>query len=366
MSNNFCNKTSKFLAGAGWDKYCVNPLAQDASARSYFRLTRDNSSAILMQAPTNTKSETCPDYADEKQRKQLGYAAEARLADNDCGAFVCIANQLTIRGFSAPHVLAADIKSGLILLEDLGKQSFFDILQNQPEQEEPIYKAATSMLAALTRCSFSKEFIYQNQKWPVLPYDKQALLAETDLLIKWYLPFLGIDLSKQQAAQLQGAWGKVLDPVMQTAPVLVLRDFHAQNLIWMQKREGVANIGLLDFQDAVFGHAAYDLVSLLQDARRDVTASLEQPMISRFIIAAKISDPEGFRTAYHILGAQRAAKILGIFVRLAKRDGKQHYLDLLPRVERHFIQNLKNPVLQPIAEILKPVLDNINSRLVDE
>jgi len=195
-----------------------------------------------------------------------------------------------------------------------------------------------------------------------LQYDIHALLAETDLLVDWYLPYVGVTVDDDLHQQLHVAWSQVLKPLLQQPEILVLRDFHADNLLWLPDRGRIANIGLLDFQDAVFGHPAYDLVSLLQDARRDVSPELEQPLIASFVEQAKLTDLAEFTKSYHILGAQRAAKILGIFVRLAKRDNKQHYLELLPRVEKHFLANLSTPELQPVAEILFPLLPNRDAK----
>ncbi|VAV99369.1 Phosphotransferase involved in threonylcarbamoyladenosine t(6)A37 formation in tRNA, partial [hydrothermal vent metagenome] len=174
-----------------------------------------------------------------------------------------------------------------------------------------------------------------------------------------YLPHQNITVSDAFRTELLQAWEQVLDQIDGQNKVLVLRDFHAQNLIWLPKRAGHANVGLLDFQDAVFGHPAYDLVSLLQDARRDVSADLQSQMIDAFLQQAKITDKPAYLRAYRILGAQRAAKILGIFVRLAQRDHKPHYLDLLPRVEQYFIQNINQPELAPLRTVLRPVLPGL-------
>ncbi len=356
MNNDISSEAKQFIKNANWGTARIVPLAQDASTRCYFRLHMEGKTAMLMQATTALDMDICPAGANSSERAAMGYNAEARLAGNDCSAFVGIANELTMRGFSAPRILTCNVQAGLILLEDLGEDLFYDVLQTHPDKEATLYEAAVLTLAALARASFGNNFKFQDCQWHVQSYDLQALIAETRLLDQWYLPFLGISPNNKTRAQLKSAWQQVLSPLINDPAVLVLRDFHAQNLIWLPKRDGAAKVGLLDFQDALLGHPAYDLVSLLQDARRDVAFELEQPMIDLFMESAKLHDRVGFLRAYRILGAQRAAKILGIFVRLARRDGKLHYLELLPRVEAHFMQNLQTAELQPVADILKPIL----------
>jgi len=358
----FENKTAilQFLKNNNWANAKIVLLAQDASSRNYYRLQQSDKTAILMQATSD--ADICPPAATEQQRQQLGYTATARLAANNCGAFICIANELSSRGFSAPRVLATDLQNDLVLLEDLGEQMFSGLLQQNPNQEPQLYQQAVSMLAALARASFNPTAQTQHLQWPLLQYDLPALLAETDLLSDWYLPYVGVNVDDELKGQLRAAWVQVLQPLLQQPQVLVLRDFHADNLLWLPDRQHISNIGLLDFQDAVFGHPAYDLVSLLQDARRDVSPKLEQPLIDSFIEQAKLSNAKEFNSNYRILGAERAAKILGIFVRLAKRDNKQHYLKMLPRVEKHFMNNLAFAELQPIAKILTPLLPNRSAK----
>ncbi|PHR53327.1 MAG: aminoglycoside phosphotransferase [Robiginitomaculum sp.] len=355
-------KADAFLGLAGWDNAKWEPLVPDASTRLYFRLDKKDQNAILMFAPAYGETKTCPLDAAAAQRAALGYTAEARLAGNDCTAFLGIARELANRGFATPTILAADPLAGLVLLEDLGDALFANLLAQNPNMETELYRAAITLLGALARSSFEQDFRYYDHVWPVQSYDLTALLVEVKLLEDWYLPHCKVDVDANLQGQLAQAWRAVLGPVLQAQPVLVLRDFHAENLIWLLKRDGIAKVGLLDFQDAVFGHPAYDLVSLLQDARRDVEPELESPMIEQFLSESKWPDPIGFRSAYRVLGAQRAAKILGIFVRLAKRDGKSKYLELLPRVERHFTNNLNDPALAPVAELLRPLMPHLFSQ----
>lgn len=340
-----------FLTGAGWETAQITPLQQDASTRQYFRLQQNGETRILMSAPPVDESAHCPVDATPAERANLGYNAQARLAANDCTAFAGLAQELTARGFSAPHVFQGDLDAGLLLIEDLAGPLYFDHLHVDPADEKPLYEAAVSVLAALARCTFDTEVAYAGRTWHVQACDETALLAETELLINWYWPYIAGETDAGLVVEFQAAWSAALKPVLAAPPVLTLRDFHAQNLIWMPERAGLGRVGLLDFQDAVFGHPAYDLVSLLQDARRDVTPALHEELIQQFICEAMVMDEVAFHHAYAVLGAQRAAKILGIFVRLAKRDDKPQYLDLLPRVEFWFAHNLSQPGLEKVRNM---------------
>lgn len=341
----------QFLRAAGWDDAQIAPLAQDASTRQYFRLQKGMDTCLLMHAPPSAESGHCPPGASGPEREKLGYNALARLAANDCTAFAGIAQELVSRGFAAPQVFAADLDAGLLLIEDLGTPLYYDHLLAHPGAEAELYGAAVSVLAALARCTFGDRVEYDGHIWPLQAYDQTALLAETQLLADWYLPHKNGAVDPALVTDLQSAWAAVLEPVLAHPPVLVLRDFHAQNLIWKPEQDGLGKVGLLDFQDAVLGHPAYDLVSLLQDARRDVTPELHDSLIRQFMHEAMVRDEADFRHAYAVLGAQRAAKIMGIFVRLAKRDHKPHYLDLLPRVQKWFAHNLAQKALEPVRQV---------------
>lgn len=297
-----------FLARAGWAGAAILPLAGDASFRRYFRVIDGGRTAVLMDAP--------PQHEDSRP-------------------FLSIAAYLESLGFSAPHALAVDLERGLILLEDFGDARVNPLLERDPGLEREIYERAIDLLATLHRAPAGD----------VPPYDAAVLHREVDLLTDWYAPALDLTIDKPG---FMDAWDAVLAPVLrQTAerPVLVLRDYHADNLMWLPERNGIRALGLLDFQDGLAGHPAYDLVSLLQDARRDVAEALEAAMIERYVEAAGITDTAAFRAAYEVLGAQRNTKILGIFTRLWKRDGKAGYLPFQPRVWGYLERNLAHPAL---------------------
>jgi hypothetical protein len=297
-----------FLAAAGWAGAEVVPLAGDASFRRYFRVVEPGRTAVLMDAPP---------------------------AHEDVRPFLAVARHLESLGLSAPRTLAEDIAGGLLLLEDFGDRLVGPLLREDARDERRIYAAAVDLLAELARHPAPAEWM------PA--YDGAVLRREVDLFVDWYAPALGIAADR---AAWTRAWEPVLAAVAEPArPVMVLRDFHVDNILLLD-RPGVRELGLLDFQDALVGHAAYDLVSLLQDARRDVSPALETEMRARCPQAAL----PGFDAAYAILGAQRGVKILGIFTRLWKRDGKAHYLRHLPRVWGYVARDLAHPALAPVAD----------------
>ena len=299
-----------FLAAHGWDGARILPLAGDASFRRYFRVVRGGDTAVLMDAPP---------------------------AEEDIGPFLTVAGHLLDRGFAPPRPLAVDREKGLLLLEDFGDDRVGPYLAEHPERTEDIYAAAVDILARLA-----------GQRAPddLPPYGEAAMTREVMLFPEWYGPALGIETDDGAYMEAwRAVWGGVLEIVREN-PVMVLRDYHADNLMVLPGR---SELGLLDFQDALAGHPAYDLESLLQGSGRyDVPAQLEGKMLERYCERAGVADPALFRAHYEILGAQRNTKILGIFTRLWKRDGKAHYLALQPRVWRYLDSNLAHPALAPV------------------
>jgi hypothetical protein len=298
-----------FLAKHGWAGAEIRPLAGDASFRRYFRVHCGGKVAVLMDAP--------PEH-------------------EDIGPFLTVAGHLLDRGFHPPRPLAIDRERGLLLLEDLGDDRVAPLLQREPRREREIYEAAIDILARLAA---------QPAPPDLPPYDDPAMAREVLLFPEWYVPALALEVDE---AGYLPAWRSVWGDVLRVAsenPVMVLRDYHADNLMVLPGR---AELGLLDFQDALAGHAAYDLVSLLQDARRDVPAELEEAMIERYCGTANVADRDLFRAHYEILGAQRNTKILGIFTRLWQRDDKPFYPTMHPRIWNYLERNLAHPALGPV------------------
>ena len=303
----------QFLAAAGWGGAEIRPLAGDASFRRYFRVHRGTETAVLMDAP--------PDQ-------------------EDVGPFLAIAAELVARGLSAPRTLAVDRDGGLLLLEDFGDRLVGPVLRDGGADETEIYRTAIGILGKLNDAPAPAE---------LAPYNEAVMLREVALFIDWYAPALDLAVDADACAD---AWSEVLAGVAREASArrtMVLRDYHADNLMLLD-RPGLNRLGLLDFQDALAGHPAYDLVSLLQDARRDVPRALEAAMLREYAEAAGVTDAEAFRADYEILGAQRNTKILGIFTRLWKRDGKDSYLRLQPRVWGYLERNLAHPALTPVRD----------------
>ncbi len=302
----------RFLERAGWADARREGLAGDASFRRHHRLVGRRRRVVLMDAPPPRE---------------------------DVRPFVKVARLLRRLGFSAPEILAQDPAHGLLLLEDLGDDTYTRLLANGAD-EATLYRLAVDTLIEVHRRFEAAE---------LPPYDDRRLLDEAALLVDWYLPAVaGRAAQPALRAEYLGLWRAVL-PVARAVPdTLVLRDFHIDNLMRLDGRPGVAACGLLDFQDAVIGPVSYDLVSLLEDARRQVAAALRDRMAGRYLAAFPGLDRAAFAASYAVLGAQRSAKIIGIFTRLGRRDGKPQYLAHIPRVWRWLEGDLEHPALAPL------------------
>ncbi len=296
-----------FLASAGWKAATIEPLPGDASFRRYFRIRLGEKTAMLMDAP--------PPHEDP-------------------GPFLRAARWLDDNGMRAPHILAAEPEKGMVLLEDFGTVRMRDYLDAWPDDEREIYASAVAAIKQLHRL----------QPGPFLDYSLSEYQREARLFVDFYCPAQNLYVDGRGWGS---AWEEVLKHMIprQRPGVAVLRDYHAENIMLLG---GLAKQGLLDFQDAMNGHPAYDLVSLLQDARRDVSPELEAEMIELYLT----DHPEhtDFFADYARLGAQRNAKIIGIFVRLWKRDGKPRYLAMIPRVWALLERDLAHPALAPVAQ----------------
>ncbi|MGF1542949.1 MAG: aminoglycoside phosphotransferase family protein [Parvularculaceae bacterium] len=348
-----------FLAGAGWGDAAALPLAGDASTRAYDRLTRlGGERALLMDAPPAAEGASCPADADPATRAALGYNALARLAGPNLNAFVDLAATLRSAGLSAPEVYAHDADNGFALIEDLGDDLYARAIPAGAD-ERTLYEVAIDALLALADASPAPP---ARAAYSTLDYDDVALQAEAALLQEWYAPFkTGRALDPAFANDVSAAWAEAL-AALAPPRTLVLRDFHAENLIWLPDRVGAKRVGVIDFQDGLVGDRAYDPVSLLEDARRDVAPELAEAMLKRYVDGAGEAgafDEDGFRAAYALLGAQRNAKILGVFARLIVRDGKPRYADFLPRVEANFRRNMRHPALARVRAALAGALPEL-------
>jgi aminoglycoside/choline kinase family phosphotransferase len=325
---------ARFLAANGWGEAERGKLAGDASFRCYDRLVKGDERAVLMDAPPPLE---------------------------DVRPFARLARHLVGLGYSAPKVLAEDPEAGLLLLEDLGDDTYTRMLAAGAD-ERMLYQLAVDLLVDLHHRPAAEAL-----PTGLPPYDEDRLITEALLLTDWFMPArLGRDTDAACRDAYVAAWRKALAPVLAAAPVLVLRDFHVDNLMWLRDRAGLAACGLLDFQDALAGHAAYDLMSLIEDARRDIAPDRHAILLARYLAGFPGVDEAAFRRDFAVLAAQRHAKVIGIFTRLWRRDAKPDYLVHIPRVWQLFERALKDAALAPVAAWLDIYLAPEHRRRPDE
>jgi hypothetical protein len=322
---------AEFIRRAGWGDACERLLAGDASFRKYFRLRRQGGTAVVMDAPP---------------------------PEEDIRPFVRIGRHLIDLGLSAPAIHAEDAANGFLLLEDLGDNTFARVLDAGGD-EDGLYARATDVLVVLHRAG-------ERALLPDLgAYAGAALIDAAMLLPEWYLPeATGRPTSSEETADYRAAWRACLASLPAVPDTLLLRDYHKDNLLWLPARPGVRACGLLDFQDAQQGHPSYDLVSLIEDARRDVSPAVRAACLARYIGEAGL-DEKDFGTGFALMAAQRHARIIGLFIRLLRRDGKPDYLPHLPRVWRMFERALQHEALEPLRawvdRLLPPPLRRIGA-----
>jgi tRNA threonylcarbamoyl adenosine modification protein YjeE len=331
-----------FLRRTGWAGAIRRRMQGDASTRLYERLSIDDQAVILMNAPRRADGPPV--------RGNKPYSAVAHLAE-DTVPFVAIAQGLRAQGFSAPDILAADLTHGFLIIEDLGSEPVTAGLPPAPIPER--YEAAVDLLLALHGLELPEVLpVTEEIEYTIPRYSLDALLIEAELLLDWYVPHQGGTVSEGTRGTFLNLWREAMLPVLTAGQTWVLRDYHSPNLLWLPDREGVQRIGLLDFQDAVMGPAAYDLASLLQDARVDVSEQLELSLLTHYCRLRKYQEPHfevaPFAETYAVLAAQRATKILGIFARLDRRDGKPQYLRHMPRIWGYLQRALTHPALAPM------------------
>jgi tRNA threonylcarbamoyl adenosine modification protein YjeE len=328
-----------FLDIAGFGDARRRRMAGDASIRSYARLMREGGVYILMNSP---KRPDGPAIYDGK-----AYSAAVHLAE-DVKPFVAIDKGLRGNGFSAPEIHHSDLEGGFLITEDFGDAGFVE--GNPPAPIAERYEAATDVLAALHAKSLPSTLpLAEKIDYSIPPFDIDAWLVEIGLMVEWYLPDRGAPLSDALRAEFVTLWRDLLQKPAAAPRTWVLRDFHSPNLIWLGDRDGLARVGILDFQDAVLGPASYDLVSLLQDARIDVPEAVELALFSRYVKARRAADASfdaaEFAANYAIMSAQRNTRLLGTFARLNRRDGKPQYLKHQPRIWTYLSRSLAHPSL---------------------
>jgi tRNA threonylcarbamoyl adenosine modification protein YjeE len=333
------NALRNFLSDAGFMDAERERMPGDASTRSYARLAQDDGTSILMNSPRRPDG---PAIYDGKS-----YSAAVHLAE-DVKPFVAIANGLRQHGFSAPAIRHADLEQGFLITEDFGGAGVIEGDPPRPIAER--YEAATDMLAALHRETLPETLALTRELGYAIPvFDVDAFLVEIGLMTEWYLADRGAELSREGREEFNAMWRQLLAKPAAAPRTWVMRDFHSPNIIWLGERTGILRIGIIDFQDAVLGPAAYDLVSLLQDARIDVPERLELVLLSRYIKARRATDSHfdaaDFAELYAVMSAQRNTRLLGTFARLNRRDGKPQYLRHQPRIWTYLNRSLAHPAL---------------------
>lgn len=333
----------RFLELTGYAGARRERMQGDASTRLYERLSYEGRTAILMNSPARVDGPPV--------RNGKPYSAIAHLAE-DVKPFVALANALRERGLSAPEIFASDVGCGFVIMEDLGAELL--VAGDPPAPIEERYTAAVDALLSFHGYEIVETIPVPGAADYTLPrYDFDAFLIEAELLLDWYLPRWNMGVDDTARATFAALWREALAPVIDCDPAWVLRDFHSPNLLWLEDRLGTDRVGVLDFQDAVIGPAAYDLASLLQDARVDVPEQMEFTLLGRYARARRDGDPDfdatRFVQHYATLAAQRASKILGIFSRLDRRDDKPQYLRHMPRIWSYLQRSLAHPSLAPLA-----------------
>jgi len=339
-----------FLRSAGLAEAVRAPLPGDASTRRYERLTTASGATLMLmdQAPA-AESRPCDPSWTPEQRHAHGWNAVARLSAGRIEAFAAVATHLKSLGLSAPDIVAVDAPNGLAVIEDFGDALFANVIVEGAE-EAPLYRAAVEALAVLHAAPTPDVLSGAAGDWPLLTYDQTALQGGADLFVEW-LPKLvpSLAFNDDAVAEWRDVWGPITAAGEAGAAVMAHRDYHAENLIRLDGKTGAASVGLIDFQDAVKAHPSWDLHSLLQDARRDVSPELEALALDHYFALRPETDREAFMAAYKGLAALNEARILGIFARLIARDAKPKYAAFMPRMWAHLNANLKAPGLEAVA-----------------
>ncbi len=343
-----------FLDRAGWGDAIRADLAGDASTRRYERLRGPRGRAVLMDWPRASEAPV--------PSGQLSYSQIAHLAV-DCRPFVAVCDYLTARGLAAPEIFARNLEDGLLLLEDLGDAVYGPAIDagrgpNDVALDE-MYRAAIDVVITLQNAPAPDELPVGDGSMHRVPlFDDSVFRAELNVPLDWYFPVvLGREATADERAAYHAIWSD-LRPLIDAGPrTLFLRDFHSPNMLWLAANEGLRRVGLIDFQDALIGSRAYDLVSVLQDARKDVPVAREQAMLDLYVARARVElagfDEPEFRAAYAALGAERALRLIGLWPRLLKRDGKPHYMAHMPRTMDYLKRNLAHPAMHPLKQWLE-------------
>ena len=349
MTNREATKR-QFLTASGFGDAERHPLPGDASTRCYERLIRNGQSFMLMDQPPALETQPCGRFETVAERQASGYNAMARLAAGRIEAFVAAAAYLRAQGLSAPQIYELDAKNGLLILEDLG-DDLFAALIGKGQDETPLYMSAIEAQARLHELPPPDVLATDTAAWPLLTYDDLALKTGAGLFVEWYPRYAGGQPLSDTALD---AWEALWSPLRQRAEagatVFIHRDYHAENLLWLPDRQGVARVGMIDFQDCLRGHPSWDLLSLLQDARRDVSPELESAALDHYFSLRPAVDRDAFMRDYNALATLNEARILGIFARLVVHYKKPRYEAFIPRMWGHLSRNVKAPGMEGLND----------------
>lgn len=350
MSSDRDAAVTDFLARSGLAAAARTPIPGDASTRRYERLaTPSGARLILMDAPPSNESLPCDPSWNDAERIRQGWNAMARLAASRVEAFAAVAGYLRGRGLSAPDIVALDIPQGLAVVEDFGG-GVFARLMAEGADEAQFYRTAVEATARLHETPPPETLQGYGASWPLQAYDGLALKAGADLFVQWWPAYRPVVAFGPDAiAEWDALWAPLIARAAEGATAFAHRDYHAENLIWLEGRQGAARAGMIDFQDALRAHPSWDLHSLLQDARRDVPPALEQASLDHYFALRPGVDRAAFMADYAALAALNEARIIGIFARLVVRDGKPRYAEFLPRMWRQLERNLAAPGLEGLA-----------------
>lgn len=342
-----------FLRLCGWAKAERISLGQDASTRSYSRLRMGNSAVLLMDAP-RLEAPVAGPGADEQDRRALGWNAIARLAACRIDAFVCVGAYLDSIGLSVPRVEAFDVGRGFALVEDFGPGVFAEVLRSADLHDEAqLYAEVGRALALVYRAGLPSRLTHRGLSWPVFQYDAVALRANVDLFIDWQPKYdAGVRLTERDRSEWQSVTDALIAQAMSAPRAFTVRDVMSENLIWLPRREGIARVGFLDFQDALAGWASWDFAMLVQDARRDVGPEAGEAAVRAFLEDTGL-DEATFREEFALLGAINALRILGVFARLIWRDGKPKYAAFMAREWKHLKASLRHSALADLRAFLE-------------
>jgi len=336
------------------------PFPGDASTRRYERLILPDRRAVLMDAPKSAESAPCPPAATPAERRTLGWNASSRLAASRVEAFAAVAAHLRGIGLAAPEIYGVDAEAGYAVIEDLGDDLFARILENGGDEIE-LYREAARVLAHVHSAETPAKLAGPaGAAWPLLDYDALALEVNADLFVEWLPAAADVRIDDAARARWEGVRDGLIVKALGFPRAFTIRDYHAENLLWLPSRQGLQRVGLLDFQDAVRGWRAWDFAMLLHDARRDVSAEAAEAAIRAYLDETG-AEEAAFRRELAVLGAINAMRILGVFSRLAARDGKQRYLDYMPREWGHLARTLEHPALADarafVESVARPYLE---------